>query len=196
MIDRVYKRCQEKGCKFLFSTCARQLIRHSNTGRVQGVICQDINGDYTKILAKKGAVLATGDYGSNKEMIAYYTPWATIFMSFWGSRDAWGRPTNTGDGQRMGVWVGAKTGGRPPCPHDPHHGWAAGVDAFFLCNNEANASSTRMWAASRYPAHSTASGRIRLADPPSTRMARADRPYGMFPTAVLTSASDPDKNPT
>jgi len=134
ILARVYQRCLDKGCKFLFSTWGRQLIRPENTGRVMGVICQDVNEAYIKILAKKGVILTTGDYGSNRQMVAYYTPWATNFMSFWNHRDAKGQPTNTGDGQRMGVWIGAKMEDGPHAPMTHSMGGPLGVDAFFMCN--------------------------------------------------------------
>jgi fumarate reductase flavoprotein subunit len=132
----VYQRCLDKGCRFLFSTWGRQLIRPDGKGRIQGVICQDTKDAYIKILAKKGVILTTGDYGSNKQMVGYYTPWATGFMSFWGHRDARGQQTNTGDGQRMGVWVGAKMEDGPHAPMTHSMGGALGTDAFFMCNAE------------------------------------------------------------
>ena len=136
IMDLVYKRCLDKGCKFIFSTWARQLIRPGNKGRVQGVICQDKNGVYTKILAKKGVILAAGDYGSNKEMLAYYTPWALKCVNFWAKKDAAGKPTNTGDGQLMGVWVGAKMEDGPHAPMTHTMGGHMGTDSFFLANAE------------------------------------------------------------
>lgn len=136
MMERVYKRCQEKGCKFIFSTWARQLIRPENKGRVRGLICQDAAGAYTKILAKKGVILATGDFGSNKDMIAYYTPWALGAPNFFPNKDAAGVPTNTGDGQRMGSWVGGKMEDGPLAPMTHTLGGPLGVDAFFLANAE------------------------------------------------------------
>ena len=48
-----------------------------------------------------------------KKAAAYHTPWAVDFMSFWGNRDAAGKPANTGDGQRMGLYAAGNTmGGR------------------------------------------------------------------------------------
>ena len=136
MIERVYQRCLVKGCQFLFSMWARQLIRPGNEGRVQGVICQDVKGDYTKILAKKGIILAAGDYANNKDMISYYTPWAINYPIFWMNNDAEGKPTNTGDGQRMGVWVGAKMEDGPHAPITHTLGGPLGIDAFFVCNTK------------------------------------------------------------
>jgi fumarate reductase flavoprotein subunit len=136
ILDRVYRRCLDKGCKFLFSMWAHQLIRPNNKGRVQGVVCQDSKGMYVKILADKGVVLAAGDYANNKDMIAYYTPWAINFPILWTNNDATGKPTNTGDGQRMGIWVGAKMEDGPHAPVTHTLGGPLGVDAFFLCNAE------------------------------------------------------------
>lgn len=136
MVERVYQRCLEKGCQFMFSTWARQLIRPDNDGRVQGVICQDKKGDYIKILAKKGVILAAGDYANNRDMVAYYTPWALDYPILWLNKDAEGNPTNTGDGQRMGVWAGAKMEDGPHAPMTHTLGGPLGVDAFFLCNTK------------------------------------------------------------
>jgi len=136
MLERVYRRCIENGCRFVFATWARQLIRPDNQGRVRGVICQDTAGAYSKITARKGVVLATGDFASNRDMVAFYVPWALRYQSFFQSRDAAGNPTNTGDGQRMGIWVGAKMEDGPLAPMTHSMGGALGVDGFFLANTE------------------------------------------------------------
>lgn len=136
MLQRVYERCLEKGCRFMFATWARQLVRPNNQGRVRGVICQDASGAYFRISAGKGVVLAAGDFASNKDMVAFYTPWATRYQSFFSSRDAAGSPTNTGDGHRMGIWVGAKMEDGPHAPMTHSMGGALGVDGFFLANTE------------------------------------------------------------
>ena len=57
-----------------FDCPARQLVKDGD--RVVGVIFQNLNDQtYTKVLASKGVVLATGDYVRNDEMVAYYLPW-------------------------------------------------------------------------------------------------------------------------
>lgn len=136
ILERVYKRCLDKGCKFLFATWARKLIRPNNRGRVEGVICQDKSGAYLKILAKKGVILATGDWGNNKKMVAHFTPWALNCLNIFPNKDAKGNPTNTGDGHRMGVWAGAKMEDGPLVAMTHTLGGPLGVDAFFLANTE------------------------------------------------------------
>ncbi|MGI5902473.1 MAG: FAD-dependent oxidoreductase [Desulfitobacteriia bacterium] len=136
ILERVYQRCLEKGCKFMFSTWGVKLIRPNNEGRVQGLICQDIDGNYIKILAKKGVVLATGDFGSNKEMIADLTPWAIKCKNLFFNKDAKGNRTNTGDGHIMAIRVGAKMEDGPHAPMTHTLGGPLGVDAFFLANTE------------------------------------------------------------
>ncbi len=97
-------------------------------------MCQDLDGDYIKILTKKGVALCTGDFASNKKMLASLVPWAANYMHFFNSRDAKGNPTNTGDGQIMGVWAGAKMENGPHAPMTHTLGGPLGVDAFFLAN--------------------------------------------------------------
>jgi fumarate reductase flavoprotein subunit len=136
IIERVYQRCLKQGCKFMFKTAAKKLIRPNNKGRVEGVICQDIKGNYIKILSKKGVVLATGDYGNNKDMMKYFVPWAVNYFNLYSSVDAKGNPANTGDGHKMAVWVGAKMEDGPHAPMAHTLGGPLGVDAFFLANAE------------------------------------------------------------
>ncbi|MGV8083387.1 MAG: FAD-binding protein [Coriobacteriia bacterium] len=124
--------CTDAGVKFMYSTWARQLVRPDNTGRVTGVIVQDKEGTYRKVNAAKAVLLATGDYASNKDMMEYYCPWATRFMSIFPNTDANGDKTNTGDGQRMGMWIGAKMEDGPHAPMTHHLGGPLGVDAFLL----------------------------------------------------------------
>lgn len=136
IMERVYQRCLKQGCKFMFKTWARELIRTNNKGRVEGVICQDINGNYLKILSKKAVILATGDYGNNKDMMKYFVPWAANYFNIYPSVDANGNPANTGDGHKMGVWAGAKMEDGPLAPMAHTLGGPLGVDAFFLANTE------------------------------------------------------------
>lgn len=136
ILKRVYQRCLDKGCKFLFATWARKLIRPNNQGRVEGVICQDKSGVYTKVLAKKGVILATGDYGNNKDMIAHFVPWVSNVPDIYQSRDAKTKISNIGEGHKMGVWAGAKMEDGPHAPMVHTLGGPLGVDAFFLANTE------------------------------------------------------------
>ena len=88
---------------------AVKLLKDGN--RVIGVIARDAKtGRYVKALASKGVILATGDYGSNTEMVRYYCPeiLENGLPAVWLNRDVEGKPTNTGDGLKLGAWVGAR----------------------------------------------------------------------------------------
>ncbi len=110
------------GVQIFYSMVAKQLVREdNNTGRVSAVIAQAEDGAYTKYVGSKAIVLATGDFSADKEMMAKYCPKfvPTLFdieevnydigLSIGG--------LYKGDGQKMGLWVGAawqKT--YPNCP--------------------------------------------------------------------------------
>jgi succinate dehydrogenase/fumarate reductase flavoprotein subunit len=134
MLELVYQRCLELNVEFRFATWARQLIRPNNEGKVQGVICQDIDGTYSKVSAGKGVVLCGGDWGSNKEMLEYYVPWAVDYVNIFFNMDAAGEVTNTGDCQQMGIWIGAKMEDGPHAPMTHTLGAIVGTDSYFLCN--------------------------------------------------------------
>ena len=131
-VEAIYNICVEAGVTFKFSTWARQLVRENNEGPVTGVICQDVDGNYSQVNASKAVLLATGDFAGNKDMMSYYVPWATRFASIFPNRDAAGDPTNTGDGQCMGMWIGAKMEDGPLAPMTHHLGGPLGMDAFLL----------------------------------------------------------------
>lgn len=131
-IEAMVKICEDAGVTFMYSTFARQLVRPDNAGRVEGVIVEDMDGTYKQINASKAVLLATGDYASNAEMMEHYVPWSSRFMSIFPNTDAKGEKTNTGDGQQMGMWVGAKMEDGPHAPMTHHLGGPLGVDAFLL----------------------------------------------------------------
>ena len=130
-VEAIYNICVEAGVTFKFSTWARQLVRENNEGPVTGVIAQDYDG-HTYRATAKAVILAAGDYASNNDMRNYYVPWATRFASIFPNRDAAGDPTNTGDGQCMGMWIGAKMEDGPLAPMTHHLGGPLGMDAFLL----------------------------------------------------------------
>lgn len=94
-----------------------QLIRDDdNTGRVSAVICQREDGSYAKYEASKAVVLATGDFSKDRDMMAKYAPYAyekfkdvLTFgeenLNFDAGMDYSG--LMPGDGQKMGLWIGA-----------------------------------------------------------------------------------------
>ena len=135
ILDLSYRKCQELGVVFRFSTWAKQLIRPDNAGRVEGVIVQDMDGKYFKVLANKGVIMAAGDYGSNEAMVKHFCggrTWPTMFTS----SDANGAVTNIGEGQCMGAWIGAKIEDGPHAPMTHTLGGALGVDPYLLLNTD------------------------------------------------------------
>lgn len=85
----------KQGIDFFYSTPAQQLVVES--GKVTGVIAKG-NSGYVKFKAKKGVILATGDYQNNEDMVDYYLPDLVNLGR---------KQTNqTGDGHLMGVWAG------------------------------------------------------------------------------------------
>ncbi len=99
------------GAEFYYSTPAEQLVKNSS-GRVTGVIAKNAEGAYVQFNAAKAVILCTGDYGNNPEMVEYYCPKAAIV-----DMNVYMPPVNTGDGQKMGMWIGAAM--QAEAPHTP-----------------------------------------------------------------------------
>jgi succinate dehydrogenase/fumarate reductase flavoprotein subunit len=113
------RNAKAKGVDFLYRTPVVRLIREGK-GPVTGVIAGTA-GNYTRYLASKGVVLATGDYGSNREMLRHYCPVATLVdINVYTPLDA-----NVGDGHKMGLWVGAamQKGAHAPMIHSLGGAW-------------------------------------------------------------------------
>lgn len=100
VVNNLYAYCQSLGGDMdHFFVTAQQLVREDGgTGRVDAVIAEEEDGSYTKYVGKKAIVLATGDFGTNKDMIHAYCPqW--IWDIDGGVYD--------GKGHQMALWVGA-----------------------------------------------------------------------------------------
>jgi fumarate reductase flavoprotein subunit len=99
---------KSKGASLFFGMNAQQLVMDGD--RITGVIAKDVHGKYVKYSAKKGVILATGDFGGNKEMCRdLLTDISDLFdegedFRFFG-RD--------GRGIQMGVWAGGRMEPRP-----------------------------------------------------------------------------------
>jgi succinate dehydrogenase/fumarate reductase flavoprotein subunit len=122
------KNAKAKGVDFRYNTPAVRLIREGN-GPVTGVIAGTA-GNYTRFIATKGVVMATGDYGSNPEMLRYYCPIATyVDLNLYTPIGA-----NVGDGHKMGLWAGAamQKGTHAPMIHTLGGAW----EYFFLHVNK------------------------------------------------------------
>lgn len=102
----------ENGATIMYDIVAKQLVREdNNTGRVAGVIAQKPDGSYVKFCGKH-IVMATGGFCANKAMVAKYIPQVIPLVGI----DPVDVDYNTGfaltgiypgDGQQMGLWVGA-----------------------------------------------------------------------------------------
>jgi fumarate reductase flavoprotein subunit len=113
------KNAKAKGVDFRYSTPAARLVREGK-GPVTGVIAGKA-GNYTRFNATKGVVLATGDYGSNQEMLRYYCPIAMhVNLNVYTPPGA-----NVGDGHKMGLWAGAamQKGTHAPMIHTIGGAW-------------------------------------------------------------------------
>lgn len=99
------------GCEIIYETPGVQLVRPNNEGRVTGVMAKDKDGNYIRFNAKKGVILCSGDYGHDKDMLHYYIPAAEKVQKI-----LYPNSFNTGDGQKMGLWIGA---GIDEGPHAP-----------------------------------------------------------------------------
>jgi hypothetical protein len=99
---------EQRGAELHFGLDAQQLVLDG--GRVVGVIAKNDKGQYVKYQANKGVILATGDFGGNKEMCYDLLPdIVDIFEEGEDFRSA-GRD---GRGIQMGVWVGGRLEARP-----------------------------------------------------------------------------------
>jgi fumarate reductase flavoprotein subunit len=101
---------QALGVEYRFESPAIQLVRKGKD-RVAGVIARNAQGDYIRFNARKGVVLCTGDYGNDRQMVQEYC-WPTVASL----KCAYTTDLNTGDGHKMGLWVGAAMDEPPHCP--------------------------------------------------------------------------------
>lgn len=120
LLQAADKRAQEAGAKVLFSTPLQQLVQ-DESGAVVGAIGKNSDGEYVKVLAAKGVLLATGDFNQDEEMLECFCPdmCGDIF-----SRNPYGNAT--GGGHKAAFWAGAalapagsyKLGLCPPHDHE------------------------------------------------------------------------------
>lgn len=112
------------------SWCRRILREDGDSGRVTGIIYEDIDGVYHQINASKGVILCTGDFAGNKQMVNYFQDCHRLIQGGdlgWPDLDAKGTRTNLGEGLSMAYWIGAQTDSNHACCND-HYGGALGCD--------------------------------------------------------------------
>lgn len=116
VVKALAEKIQAAGSQVLFQVTAQQLVRggtpNGTEGRVNAVIGQNANGEYIKFVGTKAVVLATGDFSTDREMMEKYCPNAVELISNWEheSNPDVGKVYGglyTGQGQKMGLWVGA-----------------------------------------------------------------------------------------
>ncbi|MDU1880811.1 MAG: FAD-dependent oxidoreductase, partial [Eggerthella sp.] len=113
-VEALEAKAQKLGVEIIYDTKAEQLIREDdNKGRVTGVIASKMaGGSYVKFVAKQAVVLATGDFSNDKEMLAAYCPMVLPLVGYEQGEIDYNTSFNLtgiygGDGQKMGLWVGA-----------------------------------------------------------------------------------------
>jgi succinate dehydrogenase/fumarate reductase flavoprotein subunit len=100
VVNVLAKSAQARGARIFYNTTAVQLVREdNNTGRVSAVIAKIPDDSYCLYEGTKAVVLATGDF-KDEEMVKKYCPRLLPFVKG-------GAGIYTGDGHKMGLWVGA-----------------------------------------------------------------------------------------
>lgn len=114
------ERTRQLGAKYFFGNDAKEIVKEG--GVVTGVIARNGEGAYVKYLAKKGVVIAAGDFGGNPEMCADLL--AESRDLFPGTIDQWRGMSRDGAGQRLGIWAGGRM---EPGPRAQMNGLGAGA---------------------------------------------------------------------
>ncbi len=105
-VDILYKQAKNKGAEFMLETEVGELIYDPKKG-VVGVRAQK-GGKEIAVKAKKGVILATSGFDRNKDMAKALSP-----QQYWAleTGSVFTAPTNTGDGIRMAMALGADLAG-------------------------------------------------------------------------------------
>ena len=117
LVNTLARLFEQDGGTVYYSHIGKQLVRggvaNGRDGRVDAVIAQKPDGGYMKFVGTKAVVLATGDFSRDRDMMYKYVPW-------WAENNEANYSLETdydagftmggmykGDGQKMGLWVGA-----------------------------------------------------------------------------------------
>ena len=109
LVQMLRDHARAHGTEFYWETPAVQLVREDK-GRVSGVIGRNRRGDYIQFNAGKAVILSTGDYGNDPQMVRRYCSPPVRDL-----RVVYEPDVNTGDGHKMGMWVGAAIDDVPHC---------------------------------------------------------------------------------
>lgn len=130
VVNELARRFEElSGTAIYYKNIGRQLVRgdapNGTEGRVTAVIAEREDGTYAKYVGTKAVVLATGDFSTNRQMMAKYAPQAMAYIT----PEEFDAPVDydkelfygglyPGDGQKMGLWCGAAwQKAWPACPN-------------------------------------------------------------------------------
>jgi fumarate reductase flavoprotein subunit len=108
LLNMMAEKGRRLGVEIRTSTRAVRLIRPGTQSRVTGLIAGRTDGRYIQVNAKKAVILCTGDYGMDDEMLERFCPWVLGLPKLM-------LDTVSGDGHKMGVWVGAAMEEAPHC---------------------------------------------------------------------------------
>ena len=140
VVEANLNKAVELGAQTFFGCFATKLLK-DETGRVTGVIVRDAqNGNrYIQFNAARGVILATGDNGADERIMKHFAPEivekkiTNLGALGMMGMDVEGKPCPTGDGLRMGAWIGAKVQDfHAPMTH--HMGGGMGVTPFLQLN--------------------------------------------------------------
>ncbi len=109
LLEANLKIAEELGAQTIFDSPAVQI--DVSEGRATGIVCQNLQDEsYTRYIASKGVILASGDYSFNDEMLKQYAPWIYAnldkYLRSHEGMDCKGGHASMGDGQRMGIAAG------------------------------------------------------------------------------------------
>ena len=111
LMEALAAQAEVDGAKFFYSTPCVQLIQEAD-GTVTGAFGKTESGEYIKVTATKGVILATGDYMNNDAFLNHYNR---------DIRDKWLmlQQNRTGDGHILGCLAGSRLV-QPPHPRSVH----------------------------------------------------------------------------
>ncbi len=102
LVKTLRDNAESRGMKLLTRTRVKKILR-APTGEVTGVLAETKDGEI--VVGAKTAIITTGGYGGNREMLEKYYPHYHDSITYDPPR------TNTGDGITMAVEAGAATAG-------------------------------------------------------------------------------------
>lgn len=100
LLGALLKGCLDKGVEVRTSIRATDLVL--DQGRVRGVVCETADGQ-TTVASQSGVIIATGGFERDEELVRSFLRGPIEHPP--------GVPTNTGDGLRMSMRIGAMLGG-------------------------------------------------------------------------------------